>query len=133
MVQEHEREQALHLGRARHELLQQPAETDGLVGQVAADELVAGRRDVALVEDEVDDAQHRVDALGELGRGRDPVGDPGVPDLALGPGESLRHGRLGEHEGAGDLRGGEAAERAQRERDLGVERERRVAAGEDQA
>ena len=66
-------------------------------------------------------------------RGRDAVRDAGVVDLALGPHEALRHRRLGHEERAGDLGRGEAGERAQRERDLRLDRQRRVAAREDQA
>ena len=40
--------------------------------------------------------------------------------------------RLGDEEGAGDLLRLEAAQRPQRERDLGIERERRMAAREDE-
>ena len=57
---------------------------------------------------------------------------PGRLDLALGADEPLRHRRLGDQEGARDLLGVEAAERAQRQRHLRLGRQRRVAAGEDQ-
>jgi hypothetical protein len=44
----------------------------------------------------------------------------------------LRHRRLRHQERPRDLAGGQAAERAQRQRDLGVGGQRRVTAGEDQ-
>ena len=50
----------------------------------------------------------------------------------LGPHEPLRHRRLGDQEGAGDLGSREAAERAQRERDLRLGGEGRMAAREEQ-
>ena len=56
----------------------------------------------------------------------------GVLDALLGPADPLRHGRLGHEERPGDLRGGEAADRAQGERDRGGRGERRVAAHEEQ-
>src|SRR5579871_6101922 len=65
-------------------------------------------------------------------RRRDPERDARVRDLALGAYEALRHRRLGDEERAGDLPGGEAAERAQDQRDLRLEGERRVRAGEEQ-
>jgi hypothetical protein len=80
----------------------------------------------------VEHGHHPCGALGQQVRRRDPVGDARVADLALRPGQALGHGRLGDQESARDLRGGQAAERAQRERDPCVERERGVAAGEDQ-
>jgi hypothetical protein len=64
--------------------------------------------------------------------GRDGERDAGVADLVLGARQALAHRLERDEEGAGDLFGGETAERAQREPDLRVERERRVAAGEDQ-
>ena len=94
---------------------------------------VAGAGGVALVEDQVDDGQHGPEPVGQVGLVRDPVGDPGVADLALGPDQPLGHGRLGHQEGAGDLGGGEPAQQPQGQRDLGAGGERRVAAGEDQA
>ena len=60
-------------------------------------------------------------------------GDAGVADLALGPDEPLRHGRLGHEEGPGDLGRRHAGQRAQGQRHLRLEGQRRVAAGEHQA
>ena len=110
-----------------------PCQPDRLGAQLAADQRVARRRRVALVEHEVQDAQDAVEPLGqELGR-RDAVGDPGVADLALGPDEALGEGRFRDEERPGDLGRRQAAERAQRQRHPRVHRERRMAAGEDEA
>ena len=73
---------------------------------------------VALVVDQVDDGQHGVEAFAEQMSRRDPEGDPGRLDLALGPHQPLRHRALRHQEGAGDLVGGQSAQRAQGERDL---------------
>src|SRR5207249_6952921 len=54
-------------------------------------------------------------------------------NLALRPHEPLRHGRGGHEERARNLVRLEAAQRAEGERDLGLERQRRMAAGEDEA
>src|SRR5258706_46613 len=94
---------------------------------------VAGARGVALVEDEVNDSQHRPKAAGEVGRSRDPIRDPRVTDLALGPDQPLGHGWLGHEEGACDLRGGEPSQETERQRNLDAGGEGRVTAGEDQA
>jgi hypothetical protein len=56
---------------------------------------------------------------------------PASRSLALAH-EALGHRRRRHQEGGGDLVRAQPAERAQRQRDLGVERQRRVAAGEDQ-
>jgi hypothetical protein len=131
--QQHEGEQPHHLGLVGHELGQEPPEPDGLGAQLLADQPVARAGRAALVEDQVDDGQHGPEAVGELGLAGDPVGDPGVADLALGPDQPLGHGRLGHQEGAGDLGRGEPAQQPQRQGHLGAGAERRVAAGEDQA
>ena len=52
----------------------------------------------------------KVVALGEIGLCRDPIRDPGIPDLCLGSHEALCHRRLTDQEGAGDLRSLKPAE-----------------------
>ena len=74
-----------------------------------------------------------VDPRGQLRERRDPVRDAGGGDLLLGPRDPGRHRRLAHQEGPGDLCRGQPAEQAEGERHLRVRRERRVAAGEDQA
>jgi hypothetical protein len=71
-------------------------------------------------------------ALREQARGRHPVRDRGVADLALGADDPLGHGRLGHQQRPGDLGRGQPGQRPQRERDPRLERQRRVAAGEDE-
>ena len=107
-------------------------EADGFVAQDRAHEVGAGGRRVALVEQQVEHGEHRARALGQQVRRRDAVRDAGVADLVLGPHEPLRHRRLGHEERACDLGGREPGERAQRQRDLRLDRQRRVAAREDQ-
>jgi hypothetical protein len=55
----------------------------------------------------------------------------GIPDLLLRPHEALGHRRLGGEEGGG-LGRGQPAEQTKGQRDLGLDGECRVAAGEDQ-
>jgi hypothetical protein len=132
-VEQHQREQAEDLGLVGHQLREDPGESDGLAAQLPADQRVAGRGGVALVEHQVQHGQHRLEPFRKDIAGRHPVGDPGVPDLAFRPDQALGHGRLGYQEGPGDLRGPEAAQGAQRQRHLGLRRQGRVAAGEDQS
>ena len=132
VLQQHQRQQRPRLGVAGERLDQHPRQPDRLVGELGADQRVRPRGEVALVEDQVQRRQHRGQPLGQLlGRGH-LVGDVGVADLRLGPDQPLRHRRLGGEEGAGDLGRGEAAERAQGQRDARLRPQRRVAAGEDQ-
>ncbi len=89
-------------------------------------------RRVALVEQQVEHGEHGTRALRQQVRRRNAVRDAGVADLVLGPHQSLRHGRLGHEERACDLGSRQPGERAQRERDLRLDRQRRMAAREDQ-
>ena len=125
VVQQRQRQQAVRLGLVGHQRRQRQREPDRLVGQVVA-------AAVALVVDEVEDREHRRQALGQqLGR-RHAERDARDRDLPLRAHQPLRHRRLLDEERLGDLGRREAAERAQRQGHLRVERERRVAAGEDQ-
>src|SRR5437660_4439294 len=73
-------------------------EPDRLGGEVD----VAG---VALVEDQVEHAQHRGDVTGLV--------EPDARDGPLGPADALGHGRLRPEVGLRDLPRGQAADRAQ--------------------
>ncbi len=133
IVEEHQREEAKHLRPVRQQRVEQPREADRLRAQAGTHKLVAGSRGVALVEDQIDHGKHGCEALRErLGR-RDAVRYTRVADLALHAHEPLRHRRLGDEEGAGDLGGREATERAQCERNLRFGRDGGVATREDEA
>jgi len=120
--------QPVHLRLVGHEQREHRRKPDRLVA-----ELAAHRRPVACVEDEIDDAEHRVQPLGEDLVRRDAERNAGVADLPLRAHEPLRHRRLGHEEGASDLSCVEPAERAQRERDPRLQAERGVAAREHEA
>ena len=108
-----------------HERRQRVCEPDRLVGQVVAPA-------VALVVDEVEDREDGLEALGQaLGDGH-AERDAGELDLLLRAHQALRHGRLVDEERVRDLGRREASERAQRQGDLRVQRQRRMAAGEHQ-
>ena len=104
------------------------SQPDGLLAQV-----VAGGPAGARVVGQVEDGQHRTEPLRQLRLGRHAVRDVGRLDLVLCPDEPLGHRRLGDQEGARHLGGREATEQPQRQRDLRLGREGRVAAGEDRA
>ena len=68
----------MDLGLARDELRQDPTEAQRVLAQPRPHPVVAGGRRVALVEDQVHDAEHRAEATGELGRPRDLERDVGL-------------------------------------------------------
>ncbi len=123
--QQHHRQQAVDLGLVGHQLRRARAEPERLVRELAA-------AAVALVEDQVDDREHGGQPVGQEMVGRDSERDPGGLDLALRADQPLGHRRLLDQECTRDLAGRQAAERPQRERDLRIDRERRMAAGEDE-
>ena len=125
VMQEHQREQAAHLGLVGHQLGEHAPEADRVRGQVQT-------AAVALVEDQVDDGEHRRETFGQQVPGRNAEWDPGDLDLRLRARQAALH-RLGrDDERPRDLLGAQATERAQRERYLGVDVERRMTAGEQQ-
>ena len=70
--------QAVHLGLVRHQPCQHPPEAQRFLAQLRPHPVVAGRRRVALVEDEVDDLEHRSEA-------RRPAPSPRAPRTAPSP------------------------------------------------
>ena len=132
-MKQHERKQSQDFGFVGHQAGQDACEPDGFGTELLADERFSRGRFVALIEDEIDHPQDRVEALWQQVVRRDAVGDPGVADLALRPNEPLRERRLGQEESPSDFGRREAAERSQRQRHLRLHCQRRVAARENEA
>jgi hypothetical protein len=128
VVQQHHRQQPMHLRLVRHQLGERLREPDRLGDERAA--AVSCR--VTLVEDQVDHCEHRRQAVGQQVIGRHAKRNARELDLALRAHQPLRHRRLADEERARDLARVEAAERAQRQRDLRVDRQRRVTTREDE-
>jgi hypothetical protein len=126
--QEHEGEQSRDLAVVGQQGVHRARESDRLARELAALQGRARARDVALVEDQVEDVEHHAQALGALGLGRRVEAAAGRPDALLGAADALGHGRLGHEEGAGDLCRGQAADGAQGERELRRGRQGGVAA-----
>ena len=133
VLQEEQREQSLRLRLVGHEPDDGPGEVDRFGAQPGPHQIRAGGRGVSLVEQQVQHGEHTGGALGEQVVRRHPVGDARLPDLALRPHEPLGHRGLRHEERAGDLAGRQTGEGTQRQRHPGLDRQRRVAAREDQA
>ena len=95
-LSEHQGQQPMDLGLVGHQLGERAAEPDRLGGEVAA-------AAVALVEDQVDDREHRGEPVGQQVRRRHAERDPRRPDLPLRADEPLGHRLLGDEERASDL------------------------------
>jgi hypothetical protein len=130
--EQHLCEQTGGLGLAGQQAPHQSAQPDRLVAQLGPDQVIPGRRGVALGEHEVDHVQDDVEAPAALGRcgKREPAacGEDGL----LGPGDPPGDGGLGQHQAAGDLGRAQPGDRAKGERDLRRRGEGRVAAEEQQ-
>ncbi len=115
--EQHQRQQPGDLWVGRQAGVQPPGQPDGLARQVAAGQLGAAAAGVPLVEQQVKDVQHGRQAPGALVGGRQRERLAGGFQGGLGPADPLGHGRLRNQERGGDLPGGQAGDRAQRERD----------------
>ena len=102
--EQHQGEQTDRLGFIGHQLHEDAAESDRFAREVGADEIVARRCGVAFGEDQCDRDEYDVQAVRQLGGGRDAIGGVVVAQLALRPHDPLRHRRLGYQERSRDLR-----------------------------
>jgi hypothetical protein len=122
-VQQHEGQQAVHLRLIGHQLGEGAPQAQRLVGHLVTPT-------PPLVEDQVEDREHGCQTIGQQVVGRHSKRNPGSLDLALCPYQPLGHRRFLDEEGARDLAGAQASERAQSEGDLRVGGECGMAAGE---
>lgn len=109
------------------------AEADRLGAEIVAREAGAAVRGVALVEQEIEDGEDRVEPRREFVRCGEGEREIALADGALRPDEALGDRRRGDEEGAGDLRHAETGEGLEGEGDLRLARQGGVAAAEDQA
>ena len=78
-MQQQQRQQAQHLGLARHEPVQQPVQRHRLRREVPARRGTPGAGQIALVEHQVDHCEHLVEPVTQLVRLGHPDRDAGFP------------------------------------------------------
>ena len=132
VLEQHQGQQPERGGVVGLEADEQPREPERLGHQPGSGEVGARGGGVPLVEEQVDGGQHALPAVGQLVVRRHGVGDAREADLLARAHQPLGDGVGGAEQRAGDLGLGEAAERAQRQRDAAGDRQARVAAGEEQ-
>ena len=130
--EEHKREQAGDFGVIREQSVGGAGKADSLCREVEALQLRAGARGVALVEDEIEDMEHRAESLGALLGGWRMKANAGRFDDALRARDALRHGGFRNEKCAGDLCRRETADGTQCERNGRCRRERGMTAHEEQ-
>ena len=109
----------------------QTSQPEGLTAEILPDQIVSCVRVVALVEEKIDDLEHRLGAHAEVGSMRKVQTDALFAQHALGSNEPLRNRRFSREECPRDLRHAETADRLQAERDARIRRQRRMATHED--
>lgn len=126
--EQHQREQPCHLADLGKQPVHCTGQPDGLAREFAPRETRAGRRRIALVEDQVQRVQDGGQAFGPVVR----PPEAHTAHLRLRPTDPLCHRRLGDEIRPGDLRRRQSADRSQGERDLRGRGQFRMAAEEEQ-
>ena len=100
------------------------------MAELLPQQAITGGGLVAFVEEQVQRSEDAVEPRGQVLALGDFKRDAGGLDALLGPGELLLDSGVAAEKRAGNLGGAEAAQDLQREDDLGLGRDRRVAAYE---
>ncbi len=135
VMEQHQGDETRRLGRwfGPSQLADETAEADRFGAQVGAKNRRPPCGRVPFREHEVHHGEHGIEAFVELVGFGNTIWNAGVPNLSLGAYEALGHRGCRDEKGSSDFLGLETAERAQGQRDLRIECERRVAAREDEA
>jgi hypothetical protein len=123
----------VHFGFLGHQLGQHTRESEGVLAERGAQQVVARGGRVPLVEDQVDDFEYGSEPGLALGPVRHLEGDLLRGECPFGAHDALGDGRLRDEVGAGDLDGGQPAEQPQGESDAGLGGQHGMAGGEDES
>ena len=113
--------------------VEQPAQSNRLAGELGPRDLRSRRGRVALVEDQVDDLEHRAQSLRQFLRRGHLVRNRRLSNLRLGAHDALRQRPRSGEEGLCDLLGRQPAHLAQGERNARLRCQGWMTAREDQA
>ncbi len=131
--EQHQRQQARDLPVAGPVCMELPREPDRLGAELDAVQRGARARGGALGEDQVQNAQDRVQPCAHLRLRGQRERAPEGTDPLLGAADALSHRGLGHQKRSRDLSRGQPANRAQRQRDLRRHGQRGMAAQQEQA
>ena len=110
-------------GLVRRDGGEHAAHAKRLIAELGTQPVLAPRRGIAFVENEIDDLQHRSEPRREFFAARGLIGQPRFRKGPLGAHDALGDRRLRHQEGPGDLLGGQAADHPQRQRRAGLARQ----------
>ena len=128
--EQHQRQQTGNLTFGRQLVTQLPSEPDSLRTELNPMQSLTRRRGVALVEDQIEHMQYGAQPRGQLISRRQR--EPGTLQFRLRPADPLPDSCLRHQKRPGDLTGGQPADRPQRERDLRLRGQIRMAAQHQQ-
>ena len=122
----------MDLGLVRRDCGEHAAQAKRFVAELRPQPIVAARRRVSFVEDEVDDSENRGEPLRKFFASWRLIGQPRFRQRALGAHDALGDRRFRLQEGPGDLAGRQAADHPQRQRGTCFAREERMTGGENE-
>ncbi len=130
-MQKHERQQSERLGVGQ-KINEHAAKPNRFLGEMRQSQRIAGRSRISLIEDQIDDRQHGIEAVGKLSEGRNLIGNACLANFRFAADDALRdRNRVGQKR-AGDSLGGQPAYFAQGQGHLRAGGNGRMAAREDQ-
>ena len=129
----HQSDEAVDFGLLRRKLGKNAAKAERVFAERGAMPVVPGGGGISFVENQIDHLQHRGETRAEFGAARNFEGNARVGECAFGADDALRDGRLGHEKRTRDFVGGEAADQAQRERELRFGAQHGMARRENQA
>ena len=129
----HQRDKGVNFRLFGSEFSQDAAETKSIFAKGGPHPVVASSGRVALVENQIDDLEHRRKAGGQFGSARDLERNVLLGECSLGANDALSDGRLGCEKSARDFVGGESAEQSKRESHTRLGGEYRMTGYEDEA
>ncbi len=132
MGQQNQRQQPCGLGHIRTQLHHQASKEYGLVAQINADRGVTTAGGIALVKDQIDHRQNRIDPPLQRFAIRNFKRYPRFADFAARAGQPLAHRCRPIQIGAGDFLGCQPAKGAQGQGNAGLFIQRGVTTGENQ-
>src|SRR5689334_4845041 len=110
----------MNFGLLRSQFGQDSSQTERILAERGPHQVMTGGGRVSFIEDQIDDFEDGGQAGGELSSARNFEWDARLSQSPLGPDDSLGDGWLRDQERARDLRSGQAAEQAQRQRNLSI-------------
>ena len=102
-VQLHQRQQTVGFGLVRRDRSQHAAHAKRFMAELRTQPMLAARRGIAFVEDEIDDFEHGGEPFRQLFAARRLVGQPRFGKRPLGAHDALGDGRIRHQEGPRDL------------------------------